>query len=89
MVWQTQQDQIIALELKHATVEQKEIREYVSAEERWWFDTDDRRWNVLGPFGPGGVDSTHWFMVTYIVGKDKKLVWQVDTRKREVSLLKG
>ena len=88
LVWKTQQNEIKALELKHAVTEQKRTKEYVSAEERWWFDTDDRRWGILRPFGPGGVDSTHWFIVTYVVGKDKKLSWQVDTRKQEVSLLK-
>jgi len=36
----------------------------------------------------GGVDSTHWFTVTYIAGASEKLSWQVDTSKQEVTLMK-
>ena len=87
LIWKTQQDQIKSIELKHASAEQKKRKEYVEAEGRWWFDTDERRWTVVRPFGPGGVDSTHWFTVTYLIGTTEKLSWQVDTRKQEVSLI--
>jgi hypothetical protein len=86
-VWKTQEEQIKRLELKHAIAEQRKQKEYVQADGRWWFDTDERRWMVTRPFGPGGVDSTHLFMVTYFVGATESLSWQVDTRKSEVSLI--
>jgi hypothetical protein len=88
LVWKNQRDQIKELELKHASAEQKNQKEYVDAEGRWWFDTDDRRWTVTRPFSPGGIDSTHWFTVTYLVGVSEKLSWHVDTRKQEVTLMK-
>ena len=53
-----------------------------------WFDTEERRWTVVRPFGPGLVDSTHWFTVTFSIEATEKLSWQVDTRKQEVSLIK-
>jgi hypothetical protein len=87
VVWKTQEEQIKRLELKHAIAEQRKQKEYVQADGRWWFDTDERRWMVTRPFGPGGVDSTHLFMVTYFVGATESLSWQVDTRKSEVSLI--
>lgn len=88
LVWKKQRDQIKDLELKHATAEQKKQKEYVGPEDRWWFDTDQRHWTVARPFGPGGVDSTHWFTVTYSISESQKLSWHVDTRKQEVSLIK-
>ncbi|HKU72637.1 MAG TPA: hypothetical protein VJR02_01840 [Pyrinomonadaceae bacterium] len=81
LVWKTQEEQIKKLELKHAIAEQRKQKEYVGAEGRWWFDTDERRWTVTRPFGPGGVDSTHWFTVTYFVGSTESLSWHVDTHK--------
>lgn len=88
LVWKTQKDRINEIELKHAGKEQEKRKEKVSASERWWFDTDERRWTVARPFGPGGIDSTHWFTVTYLVGGTESVSWQVDTRKQEVSLIK-
>ena len=87
LVWKTQQERIKKLELKHATAEQQKQTEYVGADNRWWFDTDERRWTVTRPFSPGGIDSTHWFTVTYLIGATESLSWQVDTRKSEVSLI--
>lgn len=85
LVWKTQQNQIKELEFKHAKAEhQKEGG--LGEPDRWWFDTDERRWTVTRPFPPGGVDSTHWFEVTYLVGSTQTLSWHVDTRKQEVSL---
>lgn len=85
LVWESQGPQIKDFELKHATAEQAKQKEYVGPDGRWWFDTDERRWSVTRPFGPGGVDSTHWFVVQYVVG-DAKLAWTVDTEKRKVTL---
>ena len=87
LVWKTQEELIKKLELKHATAEQRKQKEYIEADGRWWFDTDERRWTVTRPFGPGGVDSTHWFTVTYLVGATESLSWHVDTHKLEVSLI--
>jgi hypothetical protein len=87
LVWKTQEEEIKKLELKHAIAEQRKQKEYVGADDRWWFDTDERRWSVTRPFGPGGFDSTHWFTVTCLVGETESLSWQVDTRKSEVSLV--
>ena len=89
LVWKTQAEQIKKLELKHASAEQQKQKEYVEADGRWWFDTDERRWTVTRPFSPGGFDSTHWFTVTYLVGATGSLSWQVDTRKSEVSLIQN
>ena len=80
-MWKTQGEEIKKLELKHAIAQQRKQKEYVEADDRWWFDTDERRWTVTRPFGPGGVDSTHWFTVTYLIGTTESLSWQVDTRK--------
>lgn len=87
LVWKTQEEEIKKLELKHAIAQQRKQKEHVEADDRWWFDTDERRWTVTRPFGPGGVDSTHWFTVTYLVGTTESLSWQVDTRKLKVSLI--
>jgi hypothetical protein len=87
LVWKTQGEVIKNFELKHAIAEQRKHKEYVEADGRWWFDTDERRWSVARPFGPGGIDSTQWFTVTYLVGETESLSWQVNTRKLEVSLI--
>ena len=47
----------------------------------WWHDTDERTWVVRRPFGPGFIDSTHLFTVTYRVAGKDAAVWYVDTRK--------
>ena len=88
LVWKTQKEQIKKLELDHAAAEQRKHKEYITADSRWWFDTDERRWTVTRPFAPGVVDSTHWFTVTYLIGATESLSWQVDTRKSKVSLIK-
>ena len=64
LVWKTQEEQIKKLELQHAIAQQQKRKEFVGAEGRWWFDTDERRWIVTRPFGPGGVDSTHLFSLS-------------------------
>ena len=89
LVWKHQRYQIQELEFKHASAEQEKQKEIVDANSRWWFDTDERRWTVTRPFSPGGIDSTHWFTVTYIIGESEKLSWFVDTSKQEVSLVKS
>jgi hypothetical protein len=54
-------------------------------DETWWLDTKERTWVVKRPFGPGVVDTTHEFQVTYrIDGKDVAW-WSVDTRKGTVT----
>ncbi len=45
----------------------------------WWHDTDTRTWTVKRPFGPGLIDSTHWFHITYLVDGREAGSWIVDT----------
>ena len=33
----------------------------------WWHDTKERIWSAKRPFGPGVVDSTHYFQVSYSI----------------------
>ena len=46
LVWKTQEEQIKKLELQHANAQQRRRKEYLEADGRWWFDTDERRWTV-------------------------------------------
>lgn len=56
-----------------------------TGDELWWHDVKERTWVVKRPFGPGFIDSTHMFDVTYrIDGKDSGF-WGVDTRKGTVT----
>ena len=54
----------------------------------WWHDVKRRGWTVQRPFGPGVIDSTHWFNVTYQIDGKPVAKWFVDTRKREVRQIK-
>src|SRR5262245_16102651 len=51
----------------------------------WWSDTKERSWSARRPFGPGVVDSTHYFQVSYSI--DGKVVgtWAVNTRTGQVA----
>ncbi len=55
-------------------------------EQYWWFDTLQRTWTVTRPFGPGQMDSTHWFLVSYSIDKKVVCKWSVDTAKRTVQV---
>ena len=46
----------------------------------WWLDVKERSWVVKRPFGPGDIDSTHWFNVSYRVEGKEVASWFVDTR---------
>jgi hypothetical protein len=50
----------------------------------WWFDTSKREWSVQRPFGPGVIDSTHLFEVTYKIDGKKVMSWEVDIQKKKV-----
>jgi hypothetical protein len=50
--------------------------------ENWWHDVKQRRWLVKRPFHPGTIDSTHTFMVSYLIEGKSVAAWTVDTRKR-------
>ncbi len=50
----------------------------------WWFDSLKREWSVRWPFGPGAIDSTHLFIVTYKIDEKEMISWQVDIRKKTV-----
>jgi len=77
LVWRTQQEAIRKLELQHASAAQKKQKEYVSAAERWWFDTDNRQWKVSRDVSPGVLDSTHWFSVSYVIDGNTVGSWFV------------
>ena len=85
LVWNTQAELIKATEIHRAKLEVAKQKEFIGAEGRWWFDTDERDWNVVRPFAPGGIDSTHMFIVTYTINGAKVLLWTVDTEKKEVA----
>jgi hypothetical protein len=84
LIWNTQKEQIKALELEHAKKEQSKSKEYVSADSRWWFDTDERRWAIERLFSPGNIDSRHMFLCTYIIKGKKLITWRVDTKQKYV-----
>ena len=85
LVWATQRDCIRAIETRFAAFEQKKQKEYVSPQSRWWFATDTRRWDVQRPFGPGSLDSTHSFDVTYYINDKIVGVWYVETKEKIVN----
>ncbi|MGB5014021.1 MAG: hypothetical protein WBO68_08305 [Pyrinomonadaceae bacterium] len=88
LVWSTQEKEIKEIEMQFAAAELKKVVQRVTSADRWWFDTDARRWEVQRPFEPGGVDSTHLFDVTFFINNVKRGSWFVDTRKRTVTMNK-
>jgi hypothetical protein len=88
LVWSSQREQIRMLEIQHAKMEQSKQKEYVSPESRWWFDTDDRCWEVSRPIGLGRIDSTHLFRVKYVINGKVLLTWDIDTREKRVGVIK-
>jgi hypothetical protein len=86
LVWSTQQPLIKEVEIAHANHEQKKQKEYVNAEERWWFDCDSRQWEVKRPFAPGGIDSTHLFDIQYRINNKMVATWSVDTKKKTIQV---
>ena len=51
----------------------------------WWHDTKERSWSVKRPFGPGIVDSTHYFQVSYSIDGRVVGTWSVNTRTGQVA----
>ncbi|WP_457095884.1 hypothetical protein [Lysobacter sp. P5_B9] len=51
----------------------------------WWHDTKERAWSAKRPFGPGVVDSTHYFMVSYAIDGHVVGSWSVNTRTGQVA----
>jgi hypothetical protein len=51
----------------------------------WWHDTEERTWSVRRPFGPGTIDSTHLFDVSYRIAGKEAAAWLVDTRSGKVT----
>lgn len=89
LVWNSQQKLIREVETQHAKAEQAKQKEYVSAESRWWFDTDERKWEVARNVSPGTLDSTHWFYVYYYINGKVVAQWFVDTREKSVDVVKN
>lgn len=72
-----------ALELVFTT--QQDIIKKFENPSSWWFDVKQREWNVKRPFYPGGMDSTHLFIVTYKIEGKEIISWTVDTRNKTIS----
>jgi len=53
-------------------------------QENWWLDVKEREWTVKRPFGPGILDSTHWFIVSYKIDGKTMASWFVDTQEKTV-----
>src|SRR4249919_1955301 len=51
----------------------------------WWHDTKDSAWSARRPVGPGIVDSTHYFMVSYAIDGNVVGSWSVNTRTGQVA----
>lgn len=51
----------------------------------WWHDTKERSWSVKRPFGPGNIDSTHYFQVSYSIEGKVVGTWSVNTRTGQVA----
>ncbi|GAB3361917.1 hypothetical protein [Lysobacter tyrosinilyticus] len=51
----------------------------------WWHDTKERAWSAKRPFGPGIVDSTHYFQVSYSIDGQVVGTWSVNTRTGQVA----
>lgn len=88
-VWNTQQKFIREAEISHAKKEQRKVKEYVSAEGRRWFDTDNRKWKVWRPTPPGGIDTTHEFVVSYLIEDKEVARWFVNTEDKIVEKSKS
>jgi len=46
----------------------------------WSLDTKERSWSVKRPIGPGVLDTTHTFIVSYKIDGATVATWQVDSR---------
>ena len=86
-------DRDVSVESPHAQairlvmeVRADEIRRLDMAPD-WWHDTKERAWSVKRPFGPGVVDSTHYFVVRYAVDGHAVGAWSVNTRTSQVATL--
>ena len=49
-----------------------------------WHDTHARTWTAKRPFGPGVLDTTHYFEVTYAIDGKVVATWMVNTRFHQV-----
>ena len=88
LVWNSQQKLIREVETQYAKAEQAKQKEYVSAESRWWFDTEKRSWEVNRPTPPGGIDTTHDFVVSYLIDGKVVAKWFVGTSDKQIVLAK-
>ncbi len=88
LVQNSQQKLIREVETLHAKAEQAKQKEYISAESRWWFDAEERNWEVTRPVEPGTLDSTLWFNVYYSINGKVVAQWFVDTREKRVDVVK-
>lgn len=64
------------------TTQQETIREVDQG--NWWHDVKERAWKAKRPFAPGAFDSTHMFVVSYLIEGKAVCSWFVDTRAKKV-----
>ena len=88
LVWSSQQKFIREVETQYAKSEQSKRKEYVSAESRWWFDAEERNWEVTRQGEPGSLDTTHWFNVYYCIKGKTVAQWFVDTEEKRIDIVK-
>jgi hypothetical protein len=87
LVWDTQVKLIRSLETQYAKAQQAKRKEYITAESRWWFDAEERRWEVSRVTEPGTLDTTHSFYVYYLINGKTFASWGVNTEKKIVNLM--
>ena len=46
-----------------------------------WLDTGVREWRVQRPVGPGFMNTTEFFSVTYLVDGEQRAHWNVNTKR--------
>jgi len=86
LVIESQKADIEKVEFEHFRVTRTDRLGGIS-KEHWWHDIIERSWSASRPFAPGGIDSTHYFIVSYRIGNAEVGRWSVDTRKRTARLL--
>lgn len=77
LVFETQEELISQIDKEHLN------------EENWWQDTEKRSYEIKRPFYPGGVDSTHLFVVIYKINNSAVAEWLVDLRNKKVTKQPG
>ncbi|MBX9693451.1 MAG: hypothetical protein K2Z81_13770 [Cyanobacteria bacterium] len=83
LVFQTQGDKIAQMDIKALSSKKFVINE----KDWWWHDTCERQWSVRRPFGPGYINSTQMFQVSYSINGKTVGKWFVDTKTKRINSL--